>query len=75
MKAGRSPILKRVGLVLYSIILDFITFPNGDHMKEYDVIVIGAGVGTSVAFKALAAGMKVALVAKGNPGGTCLNTG
>ncbi len=55
--------------------LDFITFPDGDHMKEYDVIVIGAGVGTSVAFKALAAGMKVALVTKGQPGGTCLNTG
>ncbi len=44
-------------------------------MKEYDVIVIGAGVGTGIVFKALAAGMKVALVDKGSPGGTCLNTG
>jgi pyruvate/2-oxoglutarate dehydrogenase complex dihydrolipoamide dehydrogenase (E3) component len=44
-------------------------------MKEYDVIVIGAGVGTSIAFKALAAGMKVALIDKGHAGGTCLNTG
>ena len=44
-------------------------------MKEYDVIVIGAGVGSSLAFYALAAGLKVALVVKGPPGGTCLNTG
>lgn len=44
-------------------------------MKEYDAIIIGAGVGTSIAFKGLNAGMKVALVAKGRPGGTCLNTG
>ncbi len=44
-------------------------------MKEYDVIVIGAGVGASIAFKALSAGLKVALVDKGHPGGTCLNTG
>jgi glycerol-3-phosphate dehydrogenase len=47
----------------------------GDGMKEYDVIVIGAGVGTSIAFQALSAGMKVALVDKGHPGGTFLNTG
>jgi len=44
-------------------------------MKEYDVIVIGAGVGTGIAFKALSAGLKVALVDKGNVGGTCLNVG
>ncbi|HXY53612.1 MAG TPA: FAD-binding protein [Nitrospirota bacterium] len=44
-------------------------------MKEYDVIVIGAGVGTRIAFKALSAGLKVALVDKRHPGGTCLNTG
>ncbi len=44
-------------------------------MKEYDVIVIGAGVGTSIAFKALSAGLKVALVDKGSVGGTCLNVG
>ncbi len=48
---------------------------RGDRLKEYDVIVIGAGVGTSIAFKALSAGLKVALVDKGRPGGTCLNTG
>lgn len=44
-------------------------------MKEYDVIVIGAGVGMSIAFKALSEGLKVALVDKGNVGGTCLNVG
>jgi pyruvate/2-oxoglutarate dehydrogenase complex dihydrolipoamide dehydrogenase (E3) component len=48
---------------------------RGVQMKEYDVIVIGAGVGTSIAFKALSAGLKVALVDKRHPGGTCLNTG
>ena len=44
-------------------------------MKEYDVIVIGAGVGTGLAFKAVASGMKVALIDRAHPGGTCLNTG
>lgn len=44
-------------------------------MKEYDVVVIGAGVGTSIAFNALSAGLRVALVDKGNVGGTCLNVG
>ncbi len=44
-------------------------------MKKYDVIVIGAGVGLSIAFKALSAGLKVALVEKGKVGGTCLNVG
>lgn len=44
-------------------------------MKEYDVIVVGAGVGTTIAFKALSAGLKVALVDKGSVGGTCLNVG
>ncbi len=48
---------------------------RGVRMKEYDVIIIGAGVGTSIAFKALSAGLKVALVDKRQPGGTCLNTG
>lgn len=49
---------------------------KGKHlMKEYDVIVIGAGVGTSLAFKAAGWGMKVALIDKSSPGGTCLNTG
>jgi len=44
-------------------------------MKEYDVIVIGAGEGLGAAFKAQAAGLKVALVDKGKLGGTCLNVG
>ncbi len=44
-------------------------------MKEYDVVVIGAGVGTSIVFKALSEGLKVALVDKGKVGGTCLNVG
>ncbi len=44
-------------------------------MKHYDVIVIGAGVGLAIVFKALEAGLKVALVDKGNLGGTCLNVG
>ena len=47
----------------------------GEDMKKYDVIVIGAGVGLGIAFKALAAGLKVALVEKGKVGGTCLNVG
>jgi mycothione reductase len=44
-------------------------------VKGYDVIVVGAGAGLSVAFKAQAAGLKVALIDKGNVGGTCLNVG
>jgi len=44
-------------------------------MKEYDVIVIGAGVGLGIAFKAQAGKMKVALIDKGNMGGTCVNVG
>ncbi|RJQ23975.1 MAG: FAD-dependent oxidoreductase, partial [Nitrospiraceae bacterium] len=45
-------------------------------MRRYDVIVIGAGdVGLSVAFKASSAGLRVALVEKGHPGGTCVNYG
>jgi len=44
-------------------------------MKEYDVIVIGAGEGVGIAFKALAIGQKVALVDKGHVGGTCMNVG
>jgi mycothione reductase len=44
-------------------------------MKEYDVIVIGAGTGLSVAFKAQASKLKVALIDKGNVGGTCVNVG
>ncbi len=45
-------------------------------MKRYDVIVIGAGdVGLGIAFKAASEGLKVALIDKGNPGGTCVNYG
>ena len=45
-------------------------------MKSYDVIVIGAGdVGLGNAFKAASAGLKVALIDKGNVGGTCVNYG
>ncbi len=44
-------------------------------MKEYDVLVIGAGVGMNIVFKALEAGLKVALVNKDHLGGTCLNVG
>ena len=44
-------------------------------MKTYDVIVIGAGVGLGLAFRAEAAKLKVALIDKGNVGGTCVNVG
>jgi dihydrolipoamide dehydrogenase len=45
-------------------------------MKQYDVIVIGAGdVGLGLAFKALAGGRRVALIDRGHPGGTCVNYG
>ncbi len=45
-------------------------------MKEYDVVVVGAGdVGLGIVFKALADNMRVALIEKGNVGGTCVNVG
>ncbi len=44
-------------------------------MKTYDVIVIGAGVAFGLVFKALSLGLKVALVDRGQLGGTCLNVG
>ena len=45
-------------------------------MKAHDVIIVGAGdVGLGVAFKAVSGGLNVALVDKGNPGGTCVNSG
>jgi mycothione reductase len=45
-------------------------------MKEYDVIVIGAGdVGIGIVFKAASRGLKVALIEKGPVGGTCINVG
>jgi dihydrolipoamide dehydrogenase len=44
-------------------------------MKKYDVIVVGSGSGAIVAERALASGLKVALIEKGPVGGTCLNVG
>jgi len=45
-------------------------------MKTYDVIVIGAGdVGLGIVFKASSEGLRVAVLDKGNPGGTCVNYG
>jgi mycothione reductase len=44
-------------------------------MKEYDVLVVGAGAGTHVVFSALARGLRVALVERKFFGGTCLNVG
>jgi len=45
-------------------------------MKRFDVIVVGAGdVGLGIAFKAVSAGLKVALIDKGKVGGTCVNYG
>ncbi|MGE5237826.1 MAG: dihydrolipoyl dehydrogenase [Chloroflexota bacterium] len=45
-------------------------------MKRYDVVVVGAGdVGLGIAFKASSAVSKVALIDKGNLGGTCVNYG
>jgi len=44
-------------------------------MKEYDVIVIGSGVGMNIVFSALSDGLRVALVDRGDVGGTCLNVG
>ncbi len=44
-------------------------------MREFEVVVVGAGVGTGLAFRAAGAGMKTALIEAGEPGGTCMNTG
>jgi len=44
-------------------------------MKNYNVIVIGAGAGLEIVSKALSSGLNVALVEKGKVGGTCLNVG
>ncbi len=45
-------------------------------MKEYDLIVIGAGPGGyEAAFEAADIGMKTALIEKDHVGGTCLNRG
>lgn len=45
-------------------------------MKRYDVVVVGAGdAGLGVAFKAISEHLRVAVINKGNVGGTCVNTG
>jgi mycothione reductase len=44
-------------------------------MKKYDAIVIGSGCGLNIVSEALGHGLKVALVDKGPPGGTCPNLG
>ena len=45
------------------------------NMKQYDVIVIGAGGGTKIISPAARLGLKVACVEKEKLGGTCLNRG
>jgi dihydrolipoamide dehydrogenase len=44
-------------------------------MKKYDVIVIGSGGGAKISSPAAGLGLKVAVVEKDRPGGTCLNRG
>ncbi len=44
-------------------------------MKEYDIIVIGAGAGTKLVTPPSQIGKKVAVFEKETPGGTCLNRG
>lgn len=44
-------------------------------MKEYDIIVIGAGAGTKLVTPPSLIGKKVAVFEKETPGGTCLNRG
>lgn len=44
-------------------------------MKEFDIIVIGAGAGTKLVTPPSLLGKKVAVFEKESPGGTCLNRG
>ncbi len=44
-------------------------------MKEFDLVVLGAGSGLNVASAAANNGLKVAIVEEGPMGGTCLNRG
>jgi mycothione reductase len=44
-------------------------------MEKFDVLIIGSGSGASIADAAISQGLKVALVEKGDLGGTCLNRG
>lgn len=43
--------------------------------KHYDILVIGAGGGTKLVSPAAKMGLKVAVIDKEEPGGTCLNRG
>lgn len=44
-------------------------------MKEYDLIIIGSGVGLRLLGKAINEGFSVAIIERGPTGGTCLNRG
>ncbi|MCP5492781.1 MAG: dihydrolipoyl dehydrogenase [Chlamydiales bacterium] len=44
-------------------------------MKKYDVIVVGTGGGTKLVRPVADMGLKVAVIEKDRPGGTCLNRG
>ena len=44
-------------------------------MKEYDLIIIGSGVGLRLLGKAINEGFSVAIIERGATGGTCLNRG
>lgn len=44
-------------------------------MKEYDLIIIGSGVGLRLLRKAIDHGFNVAVIERGPSGGTCLNRG
>ncbi|HEY5995744.1 MAG TPA: FAD-dependent oxidoreductase, partial [Candidatus Deferrimicrobiaceae bacterium] len=48
----------------------------GEAMREYDLLVIGAGPGGYVAaIRAAQLGLKTAVVERDVPGGTCVNRG
>ncbi|CAN5861078.1 hypothetical protein BH23THE1_BH23THE1_28350 [soil metagenome] len=44
-------------------------------MQEFDLIVIGEGLGLDIANAVAQNGLKVAIIEKGRMGGTCLNRG
>ncbi len=45
------------------------------HEEQFDLVVVGTGSGLDVAIGLVEAGWRVAVVEKGEPGGTCLNRG
>jgi len=47
----------------------------GGFMQNFDLVLIGTGAGEKVAWEALKAGMKVAIIDEGPFGGTCVNRG